>query len=87
MSKEFTGVKVPFRSWKSRFVKALTHQRRKRCRLVSGMQSEAQDLSGLRAERKGVGDPFRGGGEGEEERKRQVFCVPAMPAARYVSCH
>lgn len=87
MSKEFTGLKVPFRSWKSRFVKVLTHQRRKRCRLVSGMQSEAQDLLGLRAERRGVGDPFRGGGEGEKERKRRVFCVPAMRGARYVSCH
>lgn len=87
MSKEFTGLKVPFRSWKSRFVKALRHRRRKRCRLVSGMQSEARDLLGLRAERRGVGDPFRGGGEGEEERKRPVFCVPAMQGTRYVLCH
>jgi hypothetical protein len=36
------------------------------------MQSEAQDLLGLRAERKGVGDPFRGGCEREEE--TSVLC-------------
>lgn len=39
---------------------------------MSGMQSEAQDLLGLRAERKGVGDPFRGGCEREEE--TSVLC-------------